>query len=164
MEAARSTGSLAIAAFPGPVARRIVVTLLAIAALLALVAPADARARRPITLRVEGGFESAPGGVRPLRTIEVQIGKEASRQLAVTKIVNQSSGALGATILDEVARYKPSLRLLGDATLLERLTSAPAGQRVVLTGNLSSGRSVLLSMVEVDAVPSPAGEGSPPAP
>lgn len=164
MEAVATSGPLASAAARGRGTRRVVVALLAIAALLMLTAPAGARVRRPITLRIEGGFDTAPGGVRPLRTIEVRIGKETSRQLAVTKVVNQSSGALGATILDEVARYKPAFRLLGDASLLARLTSAPAGQRVVVTGNLTSGRNVLLSTVEAEAAAPGADAGVAPPP
>jgi hypothetical protein len=115
----------------------------------ALATVADARVRRPISLRIEGSFDVAPEGVKTLRTIEVQIGKERSRQLAVTKIINQGSGPLGATILDEVVRYKPSFRLLGDDALQKKLLDAPAGRQVTITGNLTGGRNVLLSRVEV---------------
>lgn len=110
---------------------------------------ADARVRRPILLRIEGFLDAAPDGVRPLRTIEVRIGKEKTRSLAVTRIVNQGEGPLGPSILDEVARYKPAFRLLGDAAIVAKLASAPPGARVTLTGNLSSGRNVLLSSADV---------------
>ena len=122
------------------------------ALLAGVVAPpgiADARVRRPILLRIEGVLDAAPEGVRPLRTIEVRIGTEKTRSLAVTKIVNQGAGPLGPTILDEAARYKPAFRLLGNSKLVAKLASAPAGGRVVLTGNLTSGRNVLLSSADV---------------
>jgi hypothetical protein len=124
------------------------VTLAALAA-MALATLADARARRPIALRIEGAFDEAPEAIKPLRTIEVQIGKERSRQLAVTNLVNQGAGPFGTRILDEVARYKPAFRLLGDAAQLKKLLDAPAGRRLTITGNLTSGRNVLVSMVEI---------------
>lgn len=130
--------------------RRALVATLAVLAAGSVAAPADARVRRPIALRIEGTFDAAPEGVRALRTIEVQIGKERSRPLAVTKIVNQGWGPLGATILDEVARYKPSFRLLGDGSQLQKLLDVPAGRRLTITGNLTSGRNVLVSQVEVE--------------
>ena len=121
---------------------------------------ADARVRRPITLRIEGFLDAAPDGVRPLRTIEVRLGKETSRPLAVTRIVNQGEGPLGATILGEAARYEPAFRLLGSKEIVARLVAAPQGSGVTLTGTLSSGRNVLLSVADV--VPGPAA--SPAAP
>jgi hypothetical protein len=130
------------------VSGRALVTLLAVLATAAFVRVADARVRRPISLRIEGAFETPPDGVRALRTIEVQIGKEKSRQLAVTKIVNQGAGPLGATILDEAARYEPAFRLI-DHGRLEKLLDAPAGRPVTITGNLTSHRNVLVSLVEV---------------
>jgi hypothetical protein len=123
-------------------------TLVVLAA-MALATVAEARARRPISLRIEGAFEAAPDATKPLRTIEVQIGKERSRQLAVTNLVNQGSGPFGTRILDEVARYKPAFRLLGEASQLKKLLDAPAGRRLTITGNLTSGRNVLVSMVEI---------------
>lgn len=131
------------------VSRRALVTLLAVLAATALAGVAGARVRRPISLRIEGAFDQAPEGVRPLQTIEVRIGKEKTRRLAVTKILNQGAGPLGATILDEAARYKPAFRLLGDRAQLEKLLAAPAGHRLAITGHLTSDRHVLVSLVEV---------------
>ncbi len=139
--------------------RRAVCAALAVLALAALGAPpraADARVRRPITLRIEGFLDAAPDGVRPQRTIEVRIGREKTRSLAVTGISNQSQGPHGTTILNEVARFRPAFRLLGDAALVARLADAPKGARVTLTGNLSSGRSVLLTVADVEPVAAPA--------
>lgn len=116
---------------------------------------ADARVRRPITLRIEGYLDEAPEGVRPQRTIEVRIGRDSTRSLAVTRIVNQGQGPHGQTILGEVARFRPAFRLLGDDALVARLAGAPEGARVTLTGNLSSGRNVLLTVVDVEAAPAP---------
>src|SRR5262245_21637942 len=102
-----------------PARSRYAAMMLAIAACLMLVGARGAR--RPIQLRVEGYLEAAPDGVRTSRTITVQVGKgktQATRKLAVDKLVNLSSGALGATILDELARYTPSLRLVGDGAAL----------------------------------------------
>jgi hypothetical protein len=127
----------------------IALALVAIAGAATVATRTDARVRRPILLRIEGAFEAAPDGTRALRTVEVRIGKEASRQLAVTSVVNLGSGPLGATILDEAARYRPSFRLLGDAAQLEPLLSAARGRRVTITGNLTGGRNVLVSRVEV---------------
>jgi hypothetical protein len=133
--------------------RRVLVAAVVVLALGALLAPlereAGARVRRPITLRIEGFLDAAPADVKPLRTIEVRLGKEQSRMLAVTKIINQGSGPLGQTILDEAARYKPALRLLGDGALVAKLVAAPERAAVTLTGNLSSGRNVLLSIADV---------------
>jgi hypothetical protein len=137
-----------------PSRRTFVAAILVLAAGVLLAAPArdaGARVRRPITLRIEGFFDAAPEGVKPLRTIEVRLGKEKTRMLAVTKIVNQGSGPLGQTILDEAARYKPALRLLGDTEIVAKLVAAPQGARVTLTGNLSSGRNILLSIADVVA-------------
>lgn len=120
-------------------------------AAFALTATADARrARQPIQLRIEGFFAAAPDGVRPLRTVDVRIGREVTRRLAVQRIVNLSSGQLGATILDEASRFRPSFRFTGDRALLARLEAAPDGRLVTITGNLSSGRHVLLARVDVD--------------
>lgn len=147
-----------------PSRRAVCVTLalLACATLGALPRPADARVRRPITLRIEGFLDVAPEGVRPTRTIEVRIGREKTRSLAVTGISNQGQGPHGQTILNEVARYRPAFRLLGDAALVARLAAAPKGARVTLTGNLSSGRNVLLSIADVE--PAPAVSPASPAP
>jgi hypothetical protein len=149
---------------PRPSSRRsFVVAVLALAAGALLVWPArdaGARIRRPITLRIEGFLDAAPDGVKPLRTIEVRLGKEKSRMLAVTKIINQGSGPLGQTILDEAARYKPAFRLLGDTEIVAKLVAAPQGARVTLTGNLSSGRNVLLSIADVAAAPAAPATGS----
>ncbi len=139
--------------------------LLALSSFAALPRTADARVRRPITLRIEGFLDAAPEGVRPQRTIEVRIGRETTRSLAVTGISNQSQGPHGATILNEVARYRPAFRLLGDAELVTRLAGAPKGARVTLTGNLSSGRNVLLTIADVEpapaAAPAPAASPAP---
>ena len=137
--------------------------LLALATLVALPRDADARVRRPITLRIEGFLDAAPEGVRPQRTIEVRIGREKTRSLAVTGISNQSQGPHGTTILNEAARYRPAFRLIGDEALVTRLVNAPKGARVTLTGNLSSGRNVLLTIADVDATPAaaPAAAASP---
>ena len=151
-----------------PSRRAVCVTLvlLACAGLGALPRSADARVRRPITLRIEGFLDAAPEGVRPARTIEVRIGREKTRSLAVTSISNQGQGPHGQTILNEVARYRPAFRLLGDAALVARLAAAPKGARVTLTGNLSSGRNVLLSIAEVEPVPaaSPTTPAASPSP
>jgi hypothetical protein len=144
---------------------RAALALVALAALAASPRTADARVRRPITLRIEGFLDAAPEGVRPQRTIEVRIGREKTRSLAVTGISNQSQGPHGATILGEVARYRPAFRLLGDEALVTRLADAPEGARVTLTGNLSSGRNVLLTIADVApaaaAAPSPAPATAP---
>lgn len=155
-----------IAGVRRPSSRRAVCAALAVLALASIVAAprtAEARVRRPITLRIEGFLDAAPDGVRPQRTIEVRIGREKTRSLAVTGISNQGQGPHGVTILNEVARYRPAFRLLGDASLVERLASAPKGARVTLTGNLSSGRNVLLTIADVEAAPaaSPAAAASP---
>lgn len=135
--------------------------LIALAALAASPRTADARVRRPITLRIEGFLDQAPEGVRPQRTIEVRIGREKTRSLAVTGISNQGQGPHGTTILGEVARYRPAFRLLGDETLVTRIADAPKGARVTLTGNLSSGRNVLLTIADVE--PAPAAAAAPAA-
>jgi hypothetical protein len=137
-------------------ARAVVLTaLLLVGAMLAELASrpgiAAGRVRRPILLRIEGVLDAAPEGIRPLRTIEVRIGKQKTASLAVTKIVNQGEGPLGPTILDEVARYKPAFRLQGDAALVAKLASAPPGTRVTFFGNLTSGRHLLLSSADVAA-------------
>jgi hypothetical protein len=68
----------------------------------------------------------------------------------VTRILNQgSSGPLGANILDEVARFKPGFRL-HDHGRLDQLASVPAGRPVTITGNLTGGRDVMVSSVEVE--------------
>lgn len=139
--------------------------LMALAVVAASPRTADARVRRPITLRIEGFLDQSPEGVRPQRTIEVRIGREKTRSLAVTGISNQSQGPHGTTILNEVARYRPAFRLLGDAALVTRLADAPKGARVTLTGNLSSGRNVLLTIADVEpavaAAPAPAASPAP---
>jgi hypothetical protein len=137
------------------------VVVLVLAALGVLPRAADARVRRPITLRIEGFLDTAPEGVRAQRTIEVRIGRETTRSLAVTAISNQSQGPHGVTILNEVARYRPAFRLLGDADLVTRLAAAPKGARVTLAGNLSSGRNVLLTIADVAPAPAPAAAASP---
>jgi len=138
---------------------RIAAALLLVA--VALTGSADARrARTPIQLRIEGFFAAAPEGVRPMRTVDVRIGRDTTRRLAVRRIVNLGSGALGATILDEVSRFRPSFRFTGDRALVAQLEEAPDGRGVTITGNLTSGRNVLLARVEVDA-PSPTTTSDP---
>lgn len=128
---------------------RIAATVLLAA--LALTATADARrARQPVQLRIEGFFAAAPDGVRPLRTVDVRIGRETTRRLAVRRVVNLSPGQLGTTILDEASRFRPSFRFTGDRALVARLEGAPDGRLVTITGNLSSGRHVLLARVDID--------------
>jgi hypothetical protein len=146
---------------PSRRAVRAALAVLALATLVVAPRPADARVRRPITLRIEGFFDKAPEGVRPQRTIEVRIGREKTRSLAVTRIVNQGQGPHGQTILGEAARLRPAFRLLGDDALVARLAGAPEGARVTLTGNLSSGRNVLLTVVEVEPAPAASPVASP---
>ncbi|MBM4243658.1 MAG: hypothetical protein FJ148_07575 [Deltaproteobacteria bacterium] len=125
--------------------------------------PAHARVRQTIMLRIEGFLDAAPEGVRPQRKIQVRIGRDATRSLAVTRLANQGAGPHGQTILGEVARYRPAFRLVGDDALVAKLAGAPPGARVTLTGNLSSGRNVLLTSADVEpvAVPPPAAAASP---
>jgi len=127
--------------------------------------PADARVRQPITLRIEGFLDAAPEGVRPQRKIQVRIGRDETRTLAVTRLTNQGAGPHGQTILGDAARYRPAFRLVGDEALVAKLAGAPQGARVTLTGNLSSGRNVLLTIADVEPVagPSPAPVASPDA-
>jgi hypothetical protein len=147
--------SRVLAATPARIAATILLTA------LALTGTADARrARQPIQLRIEGYFAAAPEGVRPLRTVDVRIGREVTRRLAVRRVVNLSPGQLGATILDEASRFRPSFRFTGDRALIARLEAAPDGRLVTITGNLSSGRHVLLSLVDVDE-PSPTTASEP---
>ena len=81
-EGARAPGEIRMSRIAGDrrsSSRRAVCAALAVLALAALGAPpraADARVRRPITLRIEGFLDAAPDGVRPQRTIEVRIGRE----------------------------------------------------------------------------------------
>lgn len=135
--------------------RALVVTTVLLAA-LALTGNADARrARQAVQLRIEGFFGAAPEGVRAMRTVDVRIGRETTRRLAVRRIVNLASGPLGATILDEASRFRPSFRFTGDRALVAQLEEAPDGRPVTITGNLTSGRNVLLARVEVDAPSAP---------
>lgn len=118
---------------------------------LALSGTADARrARQPVQLRIEGFFGAAPEGVRPMRTVEVRVGRDVTRRLAIRRLVNLGSGVLGATILDEASRFRPSFRFTGDRALLARLEGAPDGRPVTITGNLTSGRNVLLARVDLE--------------
>jgi hypothetical protein len=139
---------------------RVAATLLLAA--LTLTGTADARrARQPIQLRIEGFFGAAPEGVRPMRTVDVRVGRDTTRRLAVRRIVNLGSGTLGATILDEASRFRPSFRFTGDRALVAQLEEVPDGRPVTITGNLTSGRNVLLARVEVDA---PSATTADPAP
>lgn len=105
--------------------------------------------RRPIQIRIEGYVDAAPKGVRTSRTVGVQIGKGKQRDLAVSELRNLSQGALGATILENAARYKPSFRLVGDDPALRPLEDAPSGTFFKITGNLSANRYLLVSHVEL---------------
>lgn len=127
-----------------------IAALLVLAAFFTLAAPSAARRGGPITLRIVGTLDPA-SGARSLATVEVRIGKEMARQLAVDKIVNQTSGPLGSRILDEAKRYKPAFRLVGDEELIAKLTSAPKGARIAVTGSLTTARNLLLSEVVVEA-------------
>jgi hypothetical protein len=116
----------------------------------------------PIRLRFEGYLDAPKGSVRPMRDISIQIAKGEPRRLAVTSVVNLAGGALGASILDQIAHYKPALRVVGDRALLDRFAAARPDQLVKLTGNLTAGRYFMVSAVDVEAG-SAGGAPSPPS-
>ncbi|HZR82987.1 MAG TPA: hypothetical protein VFD92_17965 [Candidatus Binatia bacterium] len=130
--------------------------LIAVAALALVGARA---ARRPIQIRIEGYLDEAPAGAPRSRVLIVQFAKGEKRTLAVSRIVNLGSGVLGATILDEAARYKPSFTLVCDAPTLQRIEAAGRGTAVKITGNLSGHRYVLVSTVELSPAPTGASPG-----
>jgi hypothetical protein len=119
-----------------------------------------ARARVPLRLRFEGYLDAPKGSVRPMRDIAIQIAKGEQRRFAVTAAVNLAGGALGASILDQIAHYKPALRVVGEKELLDRFAAARPDQLVKLTGNLTQGRYFMVSAVDVEG--GSAGGGSPP--
>jgi hypothetical protein len=144
---------------PGQTVRRRAASVgLALVACLLL----GARARVPIRLRFEGYLDAPKGSVRPMRDISIQIAKGEPRRLAVTSVVNLAGGALGASILDQIAHYKPALRVVGDRALLDRFAAARPDQLVKLTGNLTAGRYFMVSAVDVEAG-SAGGAPSPPS-
>jgi hypothetical protein len=130
-------------------ARVAMLALLVLAGSFTLATPAAGRRGGAITLRIVGTLDPASAG-RALADVEVRVGKEVTRQLAVEKIVNQTSGPLGSRILDEAKRYKPAFRLVGDDEMIAKLASAPKGARVAITGNLTTARNLLLSQVVVE--------------
>jgi len=73
---------------------------------------------------------------RVRQSIQLRIGRDTTRTLAVRRIVNLGAGALGVTILDEVHRYRPSFRFTGDRSLVDRL------EKAVLSGRRTGPGSV----------------------
>jgi hypothetical protein len=122
---------------------------------LTLVAPAAyARMSRMFHLRLEGYAGPPPEGRREEADLTLRVG-EADQRFQVTKGTLLSGGGLASQVFDRVAPYKPNFILRGPKELLARVTDAPPGRRLVITGEWRAGmRDFFVGSVE-DGTPAP---------
>jgi hypothetical protein len=107
--------------------------------------------RQPVQIRLEGYLDAPVDQVKAIRPVTIQIGKGPQRSLVVTAIVTLGAGPSGTTLLRDIAHYRPAFRLTGDQKLLDRVASAGPDQLIKITGNLTSSRYLMVSLVDVAA-------------
>ena len=135
----------------GAIGRRAALGTLALGALLVL--PALARAgliRDPVQFRLEGYIDATEQQVNPWMMLDVWLERAPGRRFAMTNIIVLSAGPVtGPDIMAAIQPLHPNMILDGDASLLEKISTAQPNQYLQITGYTSFGpQRMLVTTVE----------------
>jgi hypothetical protein len=103
----------------------------------------------PLQVRIEGYVGDAPSGVKPDYTWTVDRGGKVYK-LQVVKHESLSTTVSTMDIDEAVKPYQPNFRLAGDDKAVQAFTSAKAGERIRLMGDMRVAPSD--RMIELDTV------------
>ncbi|MBM4243275.1 MAG: hypothetical protein FJ148_05585 [Deltaproteobacteria bacterium] len=128
-------------------------TRVAAALFLLLGLPAAALAqviRDPVQLRIEGYIDATAAQVNPWMMIDVWLERAPGRRFALTNIIVLSAGPVsGPDVVAAIQPLHPNLILNGDASLLEKISTAQPNQYLRITGYTAFGpQRVLVTNVE----------------
>lgn len=128
-------------------------TRVAAALFLLLGLPAAALAqviRDPVQLRIEGYIDATAAQVNPWMMIDVWLERAPGRRFALTNIIVLSAGPVsGPDVMAAIQPLHPNLILNGDASLLEKISTAQPNQYLRITGYTAFGpQRVLVTNVE----------------
>ena len=120
---------------------------------LALVAPALASAgviREPVQLRIEGYIDATEAQVNPWMMLDVWLERAPDRRFALTNIIVLNAGPVsGPDIMAAIQPLHPNMILNGDASLLEKISTAQPNQYLKITGYTAFGpQRILVTNVE----------------
>jgi hypothetical protein len=105
--------------------------------------------RRDLRLQMAGYLGPPPAGRSEMADLTLRVG-DADLRFQVTKATVLSGNAMAAEVFDRVRPYKPNFILLGPKELLDRVTKAAAGARLVISGEWIGGsRNFLVAGVDV---------------
>jgi hypothetical protein len=129
-------------------------TLLALAIVATLLAPAAGQARRfgagtrPLVLRIEGHVGAPREGDRKIAELTMRRA-DAIITFQVDEIWVLSGDAVGLDVLHEVEPYKPNMQVTGPGPVVDRLAHADPAQPLAVIGFFRSGQRILeLSSVD----------------
>lgn len=117
-------------------------------AVAVLVVPAAARCgviRDPVQFRLEGYIDATEQQVNPWLMLDIWLQRAPGRKFAMTNIIVLSAGPVsGPDIMAAIQPLHPNMILDGDASLLEKISTAQPNQYLQITGYTAFGPQRML--------------------
>ena len=118
-----------------------------------LVVPLRAHAgviRDPVQFRLEGYIDATEQQVNPWLMLDIWLQRAPGRKFAMTNIIVLSAGPVsGPDIMAAIQPLHPNMILDGDASLLDRISTAQPNQYLQITGYTAFGpQRMLVTSVE----------------
>lgn len=140
----------ALAPRPGATFRRLALGALALGLLVLPDLSGAGLIRDPVQFRLEGYIDATEQQVKPWMMLDVWLERAPGRRFAMTNIIVLSAGAVtGPDIMAAIQPLHPNMILNGDASLLEKISTAQPNQYLQITGYTAFGpQRMLVSNVE----------------